>query len=155
MVELATLVHRDPDVAAQIRDLQRAAYRVEADLIGFQQIPPLLEEAEDVQRLDVTFLGALDGEALLGLIGYRRLGTVVDIDRLAVDPRWFRRGLGRQLLAAVHEREDPERFEVSTGTANVPALALYRTAGYVPTRQQFDRVQTTRLTRFAASDGRA
>lgn len=155
MPEPATLVHQDPDVAGQIRDLQRAAYQVEADLIGFHQIPPLLEKAEDIQGLDVTFLGVFDRGTLVGLIGYRRLGTVVDIDRLAVDPRLFRRGLGRQLLAAVHDRENAERYEVSTGAANGPALALYRDAGYVPTHQQFDRVETTHLTRSAVNHRRA
>jgi hypothetical protein len=34
------LDHRDPDVALRVRDLQRAAYRVEAELIRYDQMPP-------------------------------------------------------------------------------------------------------------------
>ena len=38
-------------MARRIRELQRASYAVEAELIGFNKIPPLVEEVEDVTNL--------------------------------------------------------------------------------------------------------
>ena len=41
----------DPIVATRIVEIQRAAYRVEAELIGFDGIPQLAESVEQVQAL--------------------------------------------------------------------------------------------------------
>jgi ribosomal protein S18 acetylase RimI-like enzyme len=131
---VVVLDHRDAGVAARIRDLQRASYRVEADLIGFDKMPPLLEDVEDIARLKLTVLGAVERHEVLGVLGYSRDDGIVDIDRLAVDPTHFRRGVGRMLLDALHRREsDADRFEVSTGADNEPAIGLYRVMGYEPT----------------------
>ena len=37
----------DVAVAARVVEIQQAAYRVEADMIGFDRIPPLLETIDD------------------------------------------------------------------------------------------------------------
>ncbi|MDP9074867.1 MAG: GNAT family N-acetyltransferase [Actinomycetota bacterium] len=134
--------HAQPSVAAEIMAIQRAAYQVEADLIGFDRIPTLHETAGDIAALDLTVLGVrLHGE-LVGLVGYRRRGDVVEIDRVAVDPSQLRKGIASRLLQALHHREaDAQRFEVSTGAANGPALALYNRFGY------------QRLTDDATADG--
>jgi ribosomal protein S18 acetylase RimI-like enzyme len=129
--QVIVLNHRDPAHAAGIVAVQRAAYRVEADLIGFDGIPPLHETAAQVAALNLTLLGIFDGERLAALLGYRSAGAQVEIDRLAVHPAYFRRGLARRLIEALHEREaSATRFDVSTGASNTPALALYRQLGY-------------------------
>jgi ribosomal protein S18 acetylase RimI-like enzyme len=137
---IAVLDHHDRELAGRIRDLQRASYAVEAELIGFNQMPPLVETTSDIARLDLIVLGDVERETLRGLLGYRRDADVVDIDRLAVDPEYFRNGIGRALLEELHRRElDADRFEVSTGAANEPALALYRAVGYRLKRQEVSR----------------
>jgi ribosomal protein S18 acetylase RimI-like enzyme len=119
------------EVAARIVELQWAAYAVEADLIGFRDIPPLLENADDVAGLDIEMLGAVEPQRLVAIVGYRRSAEVVDIDRLAVHPSAFRRGIATALLDALHARErDATTFTVSTGALNTPAIQLYRAAGY-------------------------
>lgn len=50
-VPVVVLEHRDRVMARRIRELQRASYAVEAELIGFNQMPPLVEEVEDVTNL--------------------------------------------------------------------------------------------------------
>lgn len=123
--------HRDRAVAESIVALQRAAYAIEARLIGFDGIPPLHECVEDVMALDLTILAVIENERPIAMLGYTREGDSVDIDRLAVHPDHFRRGLARTLIAALHEREsDAPRFEVSTGRDNEPARKLYRSMGY-------------------------
>jgi ribosomal protein S18 acetylase RimI-like enzyme len=123
--------HRAPEVAAAIATIQRAAYRIEADLIGYDRIPPLLESEEDVMALGLVILGVHEDGQLVGLAGYDIDDGVVDIDRLAVDPGWFRRGIARTLLREIHAREPAaRRFVVTTGAANTPATTLYASLGY-------------------------
>lgn len=123
--------HSAPDTAVAVVGIQRAAYRIEADLIGYDRIPPLTESVEDVMALDLVLLGAHHDDQLIGLVGYAVEPDGVDIDRLAVDPAWFRKGIARALLAGVEDREaEAERFLVSTGAANLPAVTLYKSLGY-------------------------
>src|SRR5581483_9906282 len=142
--------HGVPEVAAAIVDVQRAAYAVEAEIIGYDRMPPLRETASDVVSLDLTMLGAVDGE-LVGILGYRRNDDGVDIDRLAVDPGSFRRGIGRALLTELHECEHGAiRFDVSTGAANMPARALYAALGYELRRERvLDGVRVAFLRRVS------
>jgi ribosomal protein S18 acetylase RimI-like enzyme len=128
---IVVLDHVEPGLAARIAGLQRASYSVEAELIGFGEIPPLRETPAAVARLDLTILGALEHGDLVGILGYRRFRDLVDIDRLAVHPSSFRRGVARSLIEELHAREvDAARFEVSTGADNEPAIAFYREMGY-------------------------
>jgi ribosomal protein S18 acetylase RimI-like enzyme len=134
------LNHRDRAIARRIRNVQRASYAVEAKLIGYDEMPPLVETTSDVAQLDLIVLGAVERPTLRGVLGYRRQADAVDIDRLAVDPARFRKGIGRALLEELHRRErDANRFEVSTGAANEPAIALYRAVGYQLTCEEVSR----------------
>jgi GNAT superfamily N-acetyltransferase len=131
MTTVVVLDQTQPSVSAKVVLVQRAAYRVEADLIGFDTIPPLHETAEDVSKLDLTMLGVLEGRDLVAIAGYRRRGDEVDIDRLAVHPSHFRHGIASLLLEEIHHRErEARRFTVSTGARNFPATELYAKLGY-------------------------
>jgi ribosomal protein S18 acetylase RimI-like enzyme len=125
------VLHYDEPVARRVLEIQRAAYRVEADLVGYDTIPPLHETLSELRARPLIFLGAGCDGTLAGVLGYTRLGSVVDIDRLAVDPAFFRRGLARKLLTELFVRErDATRFTVSTGCGNGPAIRLYERAGF-------------------------
>jgi ribosomal protein S18 acetylase RimI-like enzyme len=126
------LDHREMETARAIVALQKPAYSVEAALIGYDQMPGLIESAHDVTQLNLTMLGAFEDGQLAGILGYVRTDDLVDVDRVAVSITHFRRGIGRTLLDALHEREvTAKRFEVSTGAANPAAIALYGSAGYL------------------------
>jgi GNAT superfamily N-acetyltransferase len=114
------LDHRERRVAEALVGLQRASYRVEAELIGDDAIPPLHESVAALAALDLAFLAITerDGEPVAAL-GYQVADGVLDIDRLAVHPRRFRRGLGRRLVEAVLERVPHERAVVSTGQGTI------------------------------------
>jgi ribosomal protein S18 acetylase RimI-like enzyme len=147
------LNHRDRQVAAGICRVQREAYQVEARLIGFSGIPPLHDTVEDVMALDLMVLGIVEGGEPIAILGYQRDGDRVEIDRLAVRPDHFRRGLARGLIEALHEREgDAALFHVSTGRENQPALTLYRQMGYQPVEdvELPEGVVITRLVREQA-----
>jgi ribosomal protein S18 acetylase RimI-like enzyme len=132
---VTTAIHRldlsDDDTLRGLWELQRAAYAVEAELIGFDGIPPLHESLEDLRACGESFLGT---EGLTGAVSWVRLddGTL-DICRLVVHPRAHRTGVASALLDALDDLEPADRAVVSTGTANLPALSLYRRRGFVPT----------------------
>jgi ribosomal protein S18 acetylase RimI-like enzyme len=104
------------------------------------------------QRLSLELLGALDDGRLVGILGYRRVGAVVDVDRLAVHPSFFRQGIARSLLEELHRIEaDAARFEVSTAAGNQPAIGLYDALGYRPVGDRtFPGVVVVLLARDAA-----
>ena len=137
----------DRDTAAAVLACQRAGYAVEAELMCFDGIPPLHETLGELLRCGERFLGSYDKEGLAGIVSWEKLvdGTV-DICRLVVAPRAFRMGHATALLDALGPAE---RFVVSTGTANTPALALYLRHGFVPvgTREVAPNVTVTLLER--------
>ena len=74
--------------------LQQAAYRVEAQLLGVEDLPPLRDTAADLLASGETFLAdtATDG-SLAGVLGYKAQQGEVEICRLMVAPSSFRRGI--------------------------------------------------------------
>lgn len=121
----------DDSLAARIVEIQRAGYAVEAALIGFDGIPQLTETAEHVASLtSLHWRGVFEADHLAGLIAWERSEELIDIDRLAIDPEYARRGHGRRLVQSV-----PTDLVtiVSTGSENEPAARLYQSEGFVET----------------------
>lgn len=113
--------------------LQRASYRIEAELLGARTLPALTETPRRLRAAGETVLGAYEGERLVGAVAWKRRGAVVDIHRLVVHPDRFRRGIAGRLLRALDEREaDARRTVVATGAANAPARRLYERHGFTP-----------------------
>jgi ribosomal protein S18 acetylase RimI-like enzyme len=135
--EVAPLDLADDVTLHRLVAVQRAGYRVEADLIGALSLPPLHETPAQLRTSGETFLGAyLDGE-LAGAISYKRDGETVDIHRLVVHPGAFRRGLATKLLDALEAREaDARHWTVGTGRDNAPARALYQRRGFRATEER-------------------
>jgi ribosomal protein S18 acetylase RimI-like enzyme len=129
-VEIRPLELSEEPVARAVLALQRRAYAVEAELIGSDAIPPLRETLPELRRCGETFVGAFVGGTLAGVVSWKLDGATLDIHRLAVDPRFHRRGLGRALVRAALEAAPARRAIVQTGSANGPAKALYRGEGF-------------------------
>ncbi|MBT2583532.1 GNAT family N-acetyltransferase [Planococcus sp. ISL-109] len=126
---ITTIDHTDEKIAKAIQSIQRPAYRIEAELMGFDGIPHITETVEEIQQSSETFLGFVDGY-LKGFISYKEQDGIVDIYRLVVDPMQFRRGIARQLVDQLLKDKKPAEFIVSTGTANTPARKLYESFGF-------------------------
>ncbi|MFF4542595.1 GNAT family N-acetyltransferase [Streptomyces aureus] len=144
----------DPETLRRLWDLQRASYAVEARLIGFDGIPPLHESLEQLRACGESFLGVRDELRLVGAVAWTRLPNgALDICRLVVHPAAHRRGVATALLDALDSIEPAELTIVSTGTANLPAFALYRRRGFIPVgeRQVALGVTVTLLERKNAS----
>ena len=134
MAEPRRLDLADPGTLRRVWELQRAAYAVEAELIGFDGIPPLQESLQELRGCGESFLGLDDDTGLAAAVSWTRLhdGTL-DICRLMVHPRAHRRGFATALLDSLDRLEPAARAVVATGTANRPALALYQRRGFTPT----------------------
>ncbi|MFD1824359.1 MULTISPECIES: GNAT family N-acetyltransferase [Mumia] len=122
----------DEDVAREVLAVQRAAYAIEAELIGFTELPMLHETLDELRASKESFLGAYEGGRLVGAVSWDVLedGTV-DVFRLVVAPTAHRRGVASFLLETLAAWEPTRRTIVSTGSANAPALALYAQHGFV------------------------
>ncbi|MBP1967743.1 GNAT family N-acetyltransferase [Paenibacillus aceris] len=121
--------------------LQIASYRVEADLIGFEDIPPLKDGIPSIREAEETFYGYYVHEEnenkLVGAISYSTKGCVVTICRMMVHPNFFRRGIARALLEHILQEQEKcgaQLFVVSTGTANLPAVQLYQSFDFTTKR---------------------
>jgi ribosomal protein S18 acetylase RimI-like enzyme len=124
----------DTAVATRLLAIQHAAYQIEADLIGYDGIPPLDETVDELQSQPVEWLAAFEGDAIVGAIGFVvEPDGSCDIDRLIVDPDHARRGIGRALVDAVL---DHPIVTVSTGARNEPACALYESLGFQRTDER-------------------
>ncbi|MFG1820256.1 GNAT family N-acetyltransferase [Kribbella sp. NPDC049174] len=121
----------DRALAERLLEIQHHAYAVEAELIGFDGIPPLQEDLDGLMSSTEHWLGRYDGDVLVGAVAYEFPDDdTVDISRLIVDPAHARRGHGRALLDHLDHLEPRRTSLVSTGTANTPAVTLYKSRGY-------------------------
>ncbi|MGP4112691.1 GNAT family N-acetyltransferase [Streptomyces sp. 4N509B] len=68
---------------------------------------------------------------MCGTVVSKSLSGALDICRLVVHPVTHRRGVATALLDAVDSIEPAELTIVSAGTANLPAVALYRRRGFI------------------------
>jgi hypothetical protein len=66
MLQLHPMVHTDAAIAAQIHSVQMAAYAQEAALLGVTNFPPLERMVDDICQSSESFLGAFEGQTLVG-----------------------------------------------------------------------------------------
>lgn len=122
----------DRKVAQQVLDLQLSSYRVEAELTGFDGIPPLRDTVEMLISSGETFYGWYLGGELAGAVSYKLEEKVLDIHRVMVHPRHFRKGVAIALLQSLLDSTTAvHRVEVRTGSLNHPARKLYRRLGFI------------------------
>jgi GNAT superfamily N-acetyltransferase len=136
-VEIRPLNLGDRHTVDAIVALQRASYRIEADLLGARTLPALTETPRQLRNCGEEFLGAYEDERLVGAVSWKRDGALLDIHRMVVHPDRFRRGIAGRLLAALDEHEPGvERTVVATGAANPPARRLYERHGFTPVEER-------------------
>jgi ribosomal protein S18 acetylase RimI-like enzyme len=137
MPRIQPLDHRELGVARRIHALLQLAHAQEADLLGLQCHASAARSTEDIQSSTEFYLGAFDGEALVGAtsIGPDDESNQISIASLCVDPTHQRQGIGKSLVAEALRRGATMTFSVSAAANNAAALALYRGLGFVEYRQ--------------------
>lgn len=121
---------KDRKAAVQVLSVQLPAYKIEAEIIGCPDLPPLKDTADDLRITGETFLGYFIGEKLYGVISFKEENNVLDIHRLIVHPEHFRKGIAQKLLNFIELRPMNEKMIVTTGSKNTPAVTFYLKNGF-------------------------
>lgn len=126
----------NPEISKEVLNIQIPSYKVEAEIICFYDIPPLKDTAELLQQCGETFYGYYLNKELGGAISIKADKGVIDIHRLMVHPKHFRKGIAKKLLNFVESKmANYEEIVVSTGTKNAPAVAFYLKNGFLKTEE--------------------
>ena len=123
---------QDYQLVKELYELQRASYLIEAELINFYEIPPLVETIEELKKCGETFFGYFVGDELAGAISIMIEGHEATICRMVVHPNHFRKGIAQKLLAFIEKNlSHYPVIKVSTGKENTPANKLYLKNGFL------------------------
>ncbi|MFD2179627.1 GNAT family N-acetyltransferase [Veronia pacifica] len=148
MLKIQKLDHRSLSVAKDMLSLSLASYRVEADIIGVTFFPPLAEKVEDIVGSKSTFFGAFLMHKLVGIVEIEPMEeedeTVININRLVVEPTQFGKSVGTSLVSFVCK--DNITTSVTTALKNIPAIRLYQKCGFEKASTQLLNEDITLLT---------
>ncbi|PKI16264.1 GNAT family N-acetyltransferase [Colwellia sp. 12G3] len=125
------LDNSNEDVANQIYTIFQNSYKIEAQLIGTLNFPPLLRSAKDINNSKTLFYGFSENECLAAIIEIVVENKHLKIDSLTVDPNYFRKGIASKLISHVLESIDFSKAIVETAVVNEPAINLYKKHGFV------------------------
>ncbi|WP_291578641.1 GNAT family N-acetyltransferase [Clostridium sp. UBA6640] len=121
---------KDEKVIEKILDIQIASYKIEAEIIGFDEIPPLKDTINSLKQCNETFYGYFIEDILVGIISYKIENNTLDIHRIAVHPSFFKRGIAKELINFIEKINDTKNIIVCTGKENIPAVNLHMKNGY-------------------------
>jgi ribosomal protein S18 acetylase RimI-like enzyme len=133
VVRIEPINSKDPSVADQIRSVFALAYLQEGELLQVRQLAPLERTVSDIQKSSDFFLGAIEGNSIVGTLslGPDAEPGQISISSLVVHPDFQRQGIGRSLLAAALQRASGFVPSVAACAQNLPALRLYGDFGFV------------------------
>lgn len=122
---------KDIETARRVLELQISSYKIEAEIIGFKEIPPLKDTIDSLSLCDEIFYGYHINDILAGIISFKIIDNVLDIHRVAIHPAFFRMGIAGKLINFIEGLESNiNKVVVCTGKENLPAVNLYLKNGY-------------------------
>ena len=117
----------------QILELQKLAFRSQAEIHNDYSIPPLIQTLEEIEQdfLSQTYLKAVFDKKIIGSVrGYEDNNTCY-VGRLIIHPAYQNQGYGTKLMNAIENIFDSvKRFELFTGDKSKKNLYLYKKLGY-------------------------
>ena len=148
-MQVQPLQHQDPAVAQQIHAVWAQAYAQEARLLGLPDFPPLQRTVAELQadgdaylgvRVSGTLSSAMSSAMTSPLLGALAFGPDPEggqllVSVLVVAPAAQRQGVAQALLKHLLGLAGPWPVAVATAQANLPALRLYESLGFVAYRR--------------------
>ncbi|MCJ8317990.1 MAG: GNAT family N-acetyltransferase [Colwellia sp.] len=128
---ITKLDNSNENVAKQIFTIFQDSYKVEAQLIGVDDFPPLLRSAKDIENSKTIFYGFIENECLAAIIEIVVEDKHLEINSLTVDPQYFRKGIAGKLIGYILENIDFSTAIVETAVVNTPAINLYKKHGFI------------------------
>ena len=129
------LEHSNEELARQIYKVFQRSYKIEAELIGTHDFPPLSRSIHGIKNANTFFYGLYEADRLAGVIEVAIRGEHLEIDSLTVDPMYFKKGIGSQLINYVLTQFEYTTAIVETAVVNEPAINLYKKHGFVVFKQ--------------------
>ena len=123
------------EIACEIRNIFQASYAVEAKILRAIEFPPLKRSVSEFLESDTKFYAYYINQNIAGLIEINNNQKTIHIQSLVVYPKYFRKGIAKQLVCFVFEKHDSMRFTVETGVDNYPAIKLYINLGFKEQKQ--------------------
>jgi ribosomal protein S18 acetylase RimI-like enzyme len=128
---ITKLDNSNDEIANQIYTVFQNSYKIEAQLIGTQDFPPLLRSAKDIESSKTQFYGFIQNKSLAAVIEIVIEDKQLEINSLTVDPNYFRQGVANKLISYTLENIGFSRAVVETAVVNIPAINLYNKHGFV------------------------
>ncbi|MEM8893688.1 MAG: GNAT family N-acetyltransferase [Bacteroidota bacterium] len=128
--QIKIIDHGEREAAEWIHRIFQRSYRVEAEILGATDFPPLKRTTQAIQKSSTTFLGLLSQGEMAAVAELNQEPHQLEIWSFVVDPDFFRSGIGSQLLDAIIEQYPKTQIMVETGSANKPAINLYEKKGF-------------------------
>jgi ribosomal protein S18 acetylase RimI-like enzyme len=127
------IVQASLEDAEGILELQKLAYRSEAEIYDDFNIPPLRQTIEELRcelAAKIVLKAVEDGRIVGSVRAWAKEGTCY-IERLIVHPDFQGRGIGTSLMREIENRfPDRRRAELFTGHKSERNLRLYARLGY-------------------------
>ena len=132
---ITKLEHSNEVVAEQIHTVFQNSYKVEAELIGVLDFPPLLRNISDIVNAKTAFYGFSfidsDKHCLAAVIEIQIDEKHLAIDSLTVEPNFFRKSIADKLINYALKSFDIDVAIVETAVVNKPAIKLYEKHGFM------------------------
>jgi ribosomal protein S18 acetylase RimI-like enzyme len=135
------------EIAYEIRRIFQASYVIEAKMLKAIDFPPLKRTISQFINSNSKFYAYYMKQNIAGLIEINSNKSVTHIQSLVVYPKYFRQGIGRELVMFVLDTYTSVNFTVETGLDNYPAIKLYISLGFKE-QGQWDTDHGVRKVRF-------
>jgi ribosomal protein S18 acetylase RimI-like enzyme len=116
-----------------ILELQKLAYRSEANIYMDLTIPPLLQTIEEVENQfrDHVFLKSVLNNTIIGSVRAIEKERTCYIGRLIVHPDYQKQGIGKSLMDEIEKIFiSINRYELFTGSLSYKNISFYKKLGY-------------------------
>ena len=125
----------------EILELQKIAYRSEAELVNNYAIQPLTQTLQELEHefAKGVVLKAVHAAAKGKVVGSVRgvvSGNTMRIGKLMVHPDSQNQGIGTRLLLEIEKQCPAQRYELFTSAMSGRNLQLYTKHGYKEARRQ-------------------
>ena len=144
------LDHTNLAIATKMSAVFQVSYAVEAKLLNAVNFPPLQRPLESYIESTTTFFGYHIKDEIVGIIEVSSKEKRTHINSLVVSPRFFRQGIGRELMNYILQKFSSKVVTVETGLENIPASKLY-TSFHFKEVKQWDTDHGVRKIRFKLS----
>jgi len=122
--------NKETKIAEEIRAIFQVSYAVESEILKAVDFPPLKRTVSQFMDTNSEFYAYYLTRNIAGVIEIDNHQDITHIQSLVVDPKYFRKGIGRKLVQFILDTYKTKLFTIETGIDNQPAIKLYESFGF-------------------------